>query len=373
MDILRPFLVFTAGVYSALVFLGATVGVERIQSGAAGGARDNSLLAAFIAVGAVAVWGWWGALPPRQRRSPAAPGAAEVVVAENPTVLTHRADLQARLDAQLDSATAVVTSAADSWLNLPHATSPHAHLTDALREDGIWGSESEPGVHIARWADDYTTVTLRAWDWDLASPLSDGGYLQMIRQRTLPWPASAPAAAGDSHRTSTPPGGIAVHDGGGRPDDADRAGTPDLLASRQAPTAPRRYLARPRVAIGAAILIAAGYLTLLGSLILPIVYGFWWYMEGKNFWGYRYRLCPRNLSWGERTRLTLFSIVVVAIPFGVLGSLEAPDIAYGLVMLTVIVSVGAWKESRQRAASQHLSQAASATSHDTGTAPEATG
>ena len=357
MRILRPYLAGIVGLLSGTGFLPTNPDV--------GEETYAALLVTAIIVGAIAIWGWWGALPPRERRFAAPPTTTRDVAAVNPAVLAHQAGLQARLDAQLDSATAVTTSAADSWVSLSRATSPHEHLVAALRENGIWGSEFEPGVRIARWADDHTTVTLQAWDWDLATPLDGGGYVQMIRQRTLPWPGSSPHHPDTSHGAPTLPMSDAevLHDVPHSHSD-EMVGTDDPRVSRQsAPVPGSRYLARTRVAIAAAILVAGDYIG-GSSLMVPVAYGVWWCMEGKNFWGYRLGICPRNVSGGERIYLAIVHTVTFLIAFLVSRGTGAPPLLVGPIVLVAHVTVGYLKTKYQRAPNGASPQAGSEVAHD---------
>lgn len=126
-------------------------------------------------------------------------------------VLAWRADLRARLDAQLSRATEVTLAAAESWVALDDPPPKEVHLAEALSDAGLWGSEDEPGTHIARRSEDDGAVVLRAWDWDLSRPLAGGGHMATERVRTIPWPGeserayglSAGADSGDSEAAGT--------------------------------------------------------------------------------------------------------------------------------------------------------------------------
>ncbi|MCY3663570.1 MAG: hypothetical protein OXH28_12230 [bacterium] len=121
------------------------------------------------------------------RRRPTTSTPIGAVVEGDAAIFAWRADLRARLDAQIACATDVALAAAKSWATLDDPPPRDTHLAEALRDAGLWGSEHEPGTHIARWSEDNATVTLRAWDWDLTRPLDGDDYPRMARTRTLPW------------------------------------------------------------------------------------------------------------------------------------------------------------------------------------------
>ena len=111
-------------------------------------------------------------------------------------IFAWRADLLVRLDDQLSRATDVTLAAIESWTSLDDRPPKDVYLAQAFSEAGLWASEHEPGIHIARWSDDNGTVTVRAWDWDLTRPLAGSDYARTARIRTIPWPSESDRTRG---------------------------------------------------------------------------------------------------------------------------------------------------------------------------------
>ena len=130
------------------------------------------------------------------RRRPTESTPIGAVVEGDTAIFAWRADLRARLDAQISRATTATLAAAKSWATLDDPPPKDIYLAEALRVAGVWGSEHEPGTHIARWSEDDGTVTLRAWDWDLTRPPDGGDFPPTARRRTLPWPSESDQARG---------------------------------------------------------------------------------------------------------------------------------------------------------------------------------
>ena len=239
------------------------------------------------------------------RRSRAGTSPVGAVVEGDAEIFVWRAELRARLDDEISRATTVTLAAAKSWARREDPPPGDAYLAEALRNSGLWGSTVEPGTHISRWSEEDRSVTLRAWDWDLSRPLSDGGYAPMTRVRTLPWPTKS----GEAHES------VAKDDQELRGGDSDsarrpveysrspREGSADVWGESrghqdfplsESPT----ILARPRVnqnvvtLAGLLILMAVGVLGILAAgefsfpldfllrIILPCSMVYWLYRRG---------------------------------------------------------------------------------------------
>lgn len=121
------------------------------------------------------------------RRRPTESTPVGAAIEGDAAIFAWRADLRERLDAQISRATTVTLAAAKSWASFDDPPPKDVYLAQALRDADLWGTEHEPGIHVARWSEEDCTVTLRAWDWDLTRPRDGGDFPPTTRVRTLPW------------------------------------------------------------------------------------------------------------------------------------------------------------------------------------------